>query len=413
MDSVSQIVLGAAVGEAVLGKKLGNKAMFWGALGGTIPDLDIITKPLMSEVESLAFHRGISHSITFAILGGLLFGWLWYRLYQSDYSKQIRQAILSLFVSCIPISIVYFLFGNSWNTNIVAAVAIALSVVIYFTIQKFTGNNSGEKVEANVADTLADNEKPSLRAWQLMFFLAFITHALLDSFTMYGTQLFLPFSDYRVSIASISVSDPFGYTIPFIICLVIASRYFRTKPQRRFWNWLGIGISCTYLLFTLWHQHRIGNVFEKQMAEQNIPYNRYVTGPTIFNNFLWSMTAESDEAFYIGKYSVFDTSPITFDRIEKQHALLPQSQDDETIKTLKWFSDDYCNVVKRKDGLLQINDLRFGTLSNKGNENDYIFRFVVERQPNGEYEMQATKGGPEDGSIVDFMNILWTRIKGI
>ena len=44
MDSLTQIVLGAAVGEAVLGKKVGNKAMLYGAIAGTIPDLDVITR---------------------------------------------------------------------------------------------------------------------------------------------------------------------------------------------------------------------------------------------------------------------------------------------------------------------------------------------------------------------------------
>ena len=44
MDSLTQIVLGAAVGEAVLGKKVGNKAMMWGAIAGTIPDLDVLSK---------------------------------------------------------------------------------------------------------------------------------------------------------------------------------------------------------------------------------------------------------------------------------------------------------------------------------------------------------------------------------
>ena len=38
MDSLTQIVLGAAVGEAVLGKKIGTRAMLWGAIAGTIPD---------------------------------------------------------------------------------------------------------------------------------------------------------------------------------------------------------------------------------------------------------------------------------------------------------------------------------------------------------------------------------------
>ena len=37
MDSLSQIVLGAAVGEVVLGRRIGNRAMIWGAVAGTIP----------------------------------------------------------------------------------------------------------------------------------------------------------------------------------------------------------------------------------------------------------------------------------------------------------------------------------------------------------------------------------------
>ena len=136
MDSVSQIVLGAAVGEAVLGKRLGNKAMFWGAVGGTIPDLDIITKPLMSEIDSLAFHRGISHSFFFAILAGLGFGWLIYKLYQGPYSRNFFQIVLSLFLACIPISIVYFLYGNDWNPYLVTAAAMVVALGIYLVMSR-------------------------------------------------------------------------------------------------------------------------------------------------------------------------------------------------------------------------------------------------------------------------------------
>ena len=38
MDSLTQIVLGASVAEATLGKKIGNKAILYGAIAGTIPD---------------------------------------------------------------------------------------------------------------------------------------------------------------------------------------------------------------------------------------------------------------------------------------------------------------------------------------------------------------------------------------
>ena len=41
MDSITQAVLGAAIGEAVLGKKIGNKGAILGAAVATIPDLDV------------------------------------------------------------------------------------------------------------------------------------------------------------------------------------------------------------------------------------------------------------------------------------------------------------------------------------------------------------------------------------
>lgn len=76
MDSVTQIVLGAAVGEAVLGKKIGNKAMVLGAIAGTIPDLDVIANYFTDTVAALEMHRGFTHSIVFAVVFGLFFGWL-------------------------------------------------------------------------------------------------------------------------------------------------------------------------------------------------------------------------------------------------------------------------------------------------------------------------------------------------
>ncbi|MEM0518038.1 metal-dependent hydrolase [Aequorivita flava] len=76
MDSVTQIVLGAAVGEAVLGKKIGNNAMVLGAIAGTIPDLDVLSSHFTDTVTALEIHRGFTHSIVFAVTFGLLFGWL-------------------------------------------------------------------------------------------------------------------------------------------------------------------------------------------------------------------------------------------------------------------------------------------------------------------------------------------------
>lgn len=81
MDSLSQIVLGAATAEAVAGKKLGNKAMVWGAIGGTIPDLDVLVR-FEDPIRTMAFHRGYSHSLLFAFVMAPILGYILWKLYR-------------------------------------------------------------------------------------------------------------------------------------------------------------------------------------------------------------------------------------------------------------------------------------------------------------------------------------------
>lgn len=77
MDSITQAALGAAVGEAMLGKKLGNRAMVWGAVFGTLPDLDVLISPFLTTSGNLFWHRGPSHSLLVMILASIAAGkWL-------------------------------------------------------------------------------------------------------------------------------------------------------------------------------------------------------------------------------------------------------------------------------------------------------------------------------------------------
>lgn len=80
MDSLTQIVLGAAVGEAVLGRKIGNKAMLYGAIAGTIPDLDVLVKNFTDTITATEAHRGFSHSIVFCLIAAPLLGWLVHKM---------------------------------------------------------------------------------------------------------------------------------------------------------------------------------------------------------------------------------------------------------------------------------------------------------------------------------------------
>jgi len=81
VDSLTQIVLGAVVGEIVLGKKVGNKAPLWGAIAGTIPDLDVFVGMLFDTVSRMEMHRGFSHSILFSVLFAPVFGYVVHYLF--------------------------------------------------------------------------------------------------------------------------------------------------------------------------------------------------------------------------------------------------------------------------------------------------------------------------------------------
>ncbi len=402
MDSITQIVLGAAMGEAVLGKKLGNRAMTWGALGGTIPDLDIIGNLFMSEVDALAFHRGISHSITFAVVGAFLFAWLTHQLYKWKHKHKVEFGLASIFWSLIVLATSGIVF--------IASKSIVFSVVIGLVLSGgylliFKDNITNKE----------DYETPTLNKWRLMWFAALFTHPILDSFTQYGTQLFAPFSDIRISLNYISVADPM-YTILFILGLVSAAFCNRQSQKRRFWNYLGIGMSSMYMLFTMYNKQQMNQVMINTLAQEQIDYSRFTIGPVILNNVLWSGTVETDTAYLQGQYSMFDKEKkFKLRSIPKNHHLIADAKpDDHTINTLKWFSDDYFMVIRRKDGDLQFNDMRYGTFRGDGHgENDFIFRFIIRKKEDGYYQMLDEQGGPPEGTENEMASELWKRIKGV
>lgn len=86
MDSLTQVILGAAIGEAVAGRKIGIKAAFWGGIAGTIPDLDVFLRSFYHPLDAALVHRGFSHSFLFALIFGPIFAWVTHKIYRSKYA---------------------------------------------------------------------------------------------------------------------------------------------------------------------------------------------------------------------------------------------------------------------------------------------------------------------------------------
>ncbi|MBN2159972.1 MAG: metal-dependent hydrolase [Spirochaetes bacterium] len=106
MDPVTHIAVGAVIGEAVLGRKEGGLAMLVGALAGALPDIDIIPSLFMGPIGKIECHRGLTHSIIFAVLaalaGGLLIGRLAGRGWgKNRFAGWALLLLLALFSHCI------------------------------------------------------------------------------------------------------------------------------------------------------------------------------------------------------------------------------------------------------------------------------------------------------------------------
>lgn len=332
MDSLTQIVLGAAVGEVALGRKLGNRAMLWGALAGTIPDLDVLAKSFTDDLTANEWHRGFSHSILFSVLLAPVMGWLWPKLFPGSRADQ------------------------------------------------------------------AD--------WTKLFFWGLFTHPLLDVFTTWGTQLFWPF-DIRLAIKSVNVVDPL-YTIPFLICLLIAVWFRREKPVRRKLAIAGLVYSSTYLIVLLgvkWNMHQS---MKGAILEHGIEIERLTVQPTFANGLLWYGTVENQEEYVLTLRSVMDEGPFDeFFRYKKNLELRRKLQDNKTFRRLENLSTGYYLVEGGSDSF-DFSDLRFGKMTFTPAP-DFVFKYNVTRKGDSYHVKQGEP--PRDG-MKDFLRSLWTRLWG-
>ena len=409
MDSLTQITLGAACGEIIGGKKVGNRAMLWGAVAGTIPDLDVFIGRLMDPLSDLAFHRGITHSFFFAITFSALLAWLIKKMYDQEWYKlkavRMVMAAFALLFLVFCASIVYMFAGlASAGPNIPTIIVCGLLIALFgYRLWKYYV--SEEQADLNM----------SFKQWYALIFLATVTHPILDCCTTYGNQLFQPFWDKRVAWNNISVADPL-YTFPFLIFVIWAAFLNPQNKRRKIFLWTGIGISMLYMSWTFINKAKVNKVFRESMVAESLEFERYMSSPSILNNILWHCVAEVDTNFYIGSYSLLDSEAKIKDfiRVPKNEYLINYKDGDHTIETLRWFSDGYTAFLPGEDGSVQVNDLRFGSLASDWSDPDaYIFHFNVKENESGEFIMEEAQGGPPEGDQSEWFIKLWQRIKGI
>jgi len=101
LDTLTHIAIGACIGEAVLHKQLGKKALLWGILAQSIPDIDFIAAFWLDPSENLLAHRGFTHSFLFAIFISLSMSLAadhWHRPHEVHFRKFILFFTAQVFI---------------------------------------------------------------------------------------------------------------------------------------------------------------------------------------------------------------------------------------------------------------------------------------------------------------------------
>ena len=409
MDSITQATLGAAVGQAILGKKLGNKAIFLGAVAGTIPDLDVLSRLFLDhEIYGLIYHRGFTHSIAFTVLLAPVFGWLTQFYYQKGlHHHRTTQSLLAVFWAGLYALLLVALAAGSYFSF--SPVLISLTLLATFGAYKLYRH-----LHKKISQPDTSKYDVSLFAFSTMYFFAFLTHWLIDACTAYGTQIFEPFSRFRVAFNNISIVDPL-YTVPMIIGLMVAlfAKNYATKKRA---NYIGIGVASLYLASTFYTKSIMNKVVAANLNEQNIQFEEYITYPSIFNTVLWQTTIKTADAYYYGYYSMLSKEKtIQFIKLPKNHDLIEKYKGEEYLNILLWFANGYYNVVEQADGSIVFNNLRFGMMglpedSSVPQEDQYIFRFKL-TEKNGEFDVEEYRDF-DQLDMGEMAETLWSRIKG-
>jgi inner membrane protein len=379
MDSLTQIVLGAAVGEVVLGKKIGNKAMLWGAIAGTIPDLDVYQSLLYDSLKANELHRGISHSLVFSIFMAPLLAWL------------ARTKEKWSLVGFITIILAYPFITISSSTVRIVLFAVWALVVFFILKNKYTTENASQK------------------DWTKLAFWSLVTHPLLDCHTTWGTQFLWPLPT-KFAWNNIFVVDPL-YTVPFILFVAAAMFFKRQSKTRAILNYTGIVISSAYMLWSLGAKYYTYTIFEQNLQEQEIKYSRLTTVPTPLNTFLWSATADGDTVLYSGLYSIFDKDQkVEFHTIKTNHELVGSYNGDDVLNRLNFLSKGWYVINNDNPDTLVYNDARFGPMY-LGDKPMYGFGYQLTDKPAG-VSAEAQRPDPDNELMSKMLSTLWNRIWG-
>ena len=194
-------------------------------------------------------------------------------------------------------------------------------------------------------------------------FLGYATHGLLDACTSYGTLLFWPFSDERVTWNNISIVDPI-FTVPIVILLAIA-----ITKRKRIFSFIAIGWIIFYLSLGFIQYERTLSAAMDLANSRGHNAERMTLKPSFGNLILWKSIYQHEETYYVDAIRTVHSSTWClgesiemFDYQYHLPSLDKDSQQAKDIERFRWFSQDYLGYDDKNS---LVTDIRYSMIPNQ------------------------------------------------
>lgn len=327
MDTITQGLLGAAVGQVGFRSRIGRDASWVAALAAASPDLDIFTPRILAwlgrpdDLASMLYHRGLTHSLLMIVAIALLFALPWYG------------------------------------------------------IRKLLARRKKPPSDQHAA-------LPHF-GWFLSCCLAAVaTHGLLDACTSYGTQLLSPILFGRATWDMVPIIDII-YTPLLIVTLLSCFVLRHLKPRRHRAASLvaavGLLLSTGYLLTgRVMHDRAVALARQNAAGREITAVNAYPMVPTIF---VWRTVVETPEDWIVARVHQFNGGPDDPQIVAKHppSAAIAAAQQTRHWRVFHWFAGGKLRAVSRPvqgGTLIDFHDMRYGWPSD-ATESLWAMRILV------------------------------------
>lgn len=337
-----QAALGAVMGEVMLGKRLGNRALAWGAFFGILPGFEGVFAGFLDTARQLAAERGASHSLVLMALGawgiaqGLVKVWAHEKITKSQAGG--------------------FVFGV-WAVHVLVDCFSVEGAALFWPI-------SQQRVAFGFLDS---------NDW---FFTIPLVLAVIGLVTR---------------------REP--------VVKKTRGKGAMPKPRLRGRFFAVVGVSVVYAIAGLGLKIWVSAGFDRDLARRGVQYQRQMESPTGSNLFLWRSVVDRGDQFWVGYRSVFEllSTPVRWTVYPKGEEALARVATLRETKTLMAVTDGWWLARPHAKGAW-VGDLRLPEFrtwgSKKGmvdsrlvdswvidpkSQGDHLRRNYVERTDSGEY----------------------------